>query len=150
MISQKITLSPSVTKKLSKSWINENSSKLVDAVATDMLWNIQEYGFGSAKGNTPSGGSPIWQGRIMEKGHYRGYLTESHQIKKVDSHNAKIVSSADFVEGVIEGVSTNWFDSDMNPVVFGENLYHKRAVDKTFAERKIPIIWKNVVDGVDK
>lgn len=147
MIDVNVTISPSLQRKLSSVWIDNSANKLTDAVASDTLWKIQEYGFGSAGGNTPSGGSPIWQGKIWENGHYRGYLTESHYIKKINPYHIQIASSADFVEGVIQGVSTNWFDSDMYPITFPPNYYHKRAVDKMFAEGKIPIIWNNIVNG---
>ena len=148
MISANIRLSPSLQRKLEKSWMDNNVSKLVDSVANQSLWNIQEYGFGSAGGNKPSGGSPIWQGKIYEEGHYRGYLTESHFIKKINNNRAQIVSSAEFIDGVIEGYSTNWFDSQGNPRIFPPNYYHKRAVDKMFASQTIPVSWKNIIDGV--
>ena len=145
MISAKVNISKSLSSKLSPTWLNNCTSQFVDAVANRVLWNIQEYGFGSAKGNSPSGGSPIWQGMIWETGHYRGYLTESHQIKKLTPYHAQIVSSADFVEGVIEGFSTNWFDSDMNPITFPANYYHKRAVDRMYSEGTIPTICSNLI-----
>lgn len=137
---------PSLKRKLEGSWMKNRTTNLVDGVANKCLWNIQEYGFGSAGGNTPSGGSPIWQGKIWEKGHYRGYLSESHYIKKNGYNNAQIVTSADFVWGVIEGYSTNWFDSDMNPVIFPENRYHKRAVDNMYKDNTIGTIWNNIMD----
>ena len=145
MISYNIKIPQSLLNRLSRTWVDNRANYLTDAVSNDVLWNIQEYGFGSADGNTPSGGSPIWQGKIYEKGHYRGYLRESHYIKKISPYNAQIVTSADFAESLILGVSTNWFDSEGNPRVFGENWYHKRAVDKMIREGKIPIIWGNVV-----
>jgi len=148
MISTSVRISPSLQRKLQKSWMDNNVSKLVDSVATQSLWNIREYGFGSAGGNKPSGGAPIWQGKIYDNTHYRGYLSESHQIVKQANNHAQIVSSADFLEGVIEGYSTNWADSDGNPYIFPPNYYHKRAVDELYTSQTIPISWKNIIDGV--
>ena len=145
MISANVKIPQSLLNRLTKTWVDNSASDLVDATATNMLWNIQEYGFGSAGQNTPSGGAPIWQGRIWEDGHYRGYLSESHYIKKINPFNAQIVTPADFVEGVIEGYSTNWFYHDGIPVVFPPNPYHKRVVDKTIKDGTIPVIWKNIV-----
>lgn len=147
MISANVSISPSLKRKLEKSWMDNNVSKLVDSVANQSLWNIQEYGFGSAKGNTPSGGAPIWQGKIYDNTHYRGYLSESHFIHKESNNNAKIVSSADFLEGVIKGYSTNWTDSQGNAYTFPPNYYHKRAVDKLKSSQTIPTIWKNIIEG---
>ena len=123
MISTKVKISPSLKRKLNKSWMENNITNLVDSVANQSLWNIQEYGFGSANNNIPSGGSPIWQGRINTSGHYRGYLTESHFINKPNSHHAQIASSAEFLDGVIEGYSTNWRDSNGEPIIFPPNYY---------------------------
>ena len=145
MISINTRISPNLKRKMSGKWVDEIASTLVDTTSNALLWNIQEYGFGSAKGNTPSGGSPIWQGRIYEKGHYRGYLRESHHIVKESFYHSKIVSSADFVEGVIEGYSTNWQTSDGEEIVFGKNYYHKRAVDKFIAGGNLPTIWGNII-----
>lgn len=139
MISANVKIPQSLLNKLSQTWVDNSASDLVDATATDMLWNIQEYGFGSADLQTPSGGAPIWQKKITVPGHYRGYLSESHYIKKENPFNAQIVTSAEFVEGVIYGFSTN------SEGTFNPNPYHKRAVDTTFRNGKIPVIWKNIV-----
>lgn len=140
MIQTKARISSSLQRKLTESWMKNNISDLVDAISHESLNNIKEYGFGSARGNIPSGGSPIWQGKIHHEGHYRGYLTESHYIKKNSPNHSQIVSSADFVDGVISGYSTNW-----EGVRFGANNYHKRAIDKVYREGKIPVIWNNVI-----
>lgn len=142
-----IKISPSLEEKLKPSWMKNNVSKLIDATSHASLNNVREYGFGSAKGNKPSGGSPIWQGKIWENGHYRGYLTESHYIVRKNNNHAQIVTSAEFADSLMEGFSTNWFDSDGNPVMFPENYYHKRAVDKLYSERIVPVIWHNVIGG---
>lgn len=145
MISCNVNIPPTLLNRLNQTWVDNRANELTDATSNDVLWSIQEYGFGSAGGNTPSGGSPIWQGRIYEKGHYRGYLTESHYIKKISPYNAQVVTSADFADSLIRGVSTNWYDSEGNPIVFGENRYHKRAVDGMIRDGKIPTIWRNIV-----
>lgn len=139
MIGCNVKIPQSLLNKLTQTWVDNSASDLVDAVATDMLWNIQEYGFGGYDLNTPSGGAPIWQKEIKVSGHYRGYFSESHYIKKINSFNTKIVTPAEFVKGVIYGYSTN------SEGVFNPNPYHKRAVDRTKRDGTIPIIWKNIV-----
>lgn len=161
MITANVEISDNLKRKLSTSWLDKSASDLVDSVAHASLENIREYGFGTAmtsyetdmngvrqiKRSKPSGGAPIWQGNIYDPTHYRGYLRELHSIKKVSPYHSQVVTSADFVEGLMEGYSTNWFDSYGNPIIFPPNYYHKRAVDKVFKEGNIPIIWNNVVQG---
>ncbi len=162
MISAECVIPQSLKRKLEKSWLDNRANNLTVAVSNSLLWNVQEYGFGVGKYSlsypnydslaytnsrrTPSGGAPVWQGRIYENGHYRGYLSESHYIKYVSPNHAQIVSSADFTEGVIRGYSTNWFNSDGEPYYFPPNPYHKRAVDKMYRENVIPTAWKSIRD----
>lgn len=163
MISANVRLSPSLEEKLKQSWIDTKADELTDAIAHATLENVKEYGIGVARevlafpnydendgkhetNRTPSGGSPIWQGEITEVGHYRGYLSESHRIEKVNHYQSRIVTPAEFVWGVIEGYSTNSFDSMGNEIRFPPNPYHKRAVDKMFSEGLIPTIWHNAVN----
>lgn len=164
MITAECIIPQSLKRKLKKSWLDNRANNLTTGVANNLLWNVQEYGFGvgnyslpypnydenhhgySKTNRTPSGGAPIWQGKISETGHYRGYLSESHYIKYVSSNHAQIVSSADFTEGVIRGYSTNWFNTDGEPYYFPPNPYHKRAVDKMYRENVIPTVWKSIRD----
>jgi len=156
VISAKTSIPPSLIRKLSRNWVDNRATNLVNSVANATLWNIREYGFGVAKSvlaypnydsdeydvenRTPSGGAPIWQGEIKESGHYRGYLSESHYVKSISPYHAQIVTPAEFVWGVIEGYSTN------GNYRFPENPYHKRAVDKMYRDNIIGLTWSNIMD----
>ena len=161
-------MSPSLQRKLNKKWMEQNVSDLTDAVSNGILWNIKEYGVGVArtvagfphyKGEydraedtslnnpvNPTGGAPIWQGVISEPGHYRGYLSESHYIKKINSKQSYIATPAEFVWGVIYGYSTNEDQAGNRNITFPPNPYHKRAVDNYIASGKTKIIWSNIIN----
>lgn len=142
MISTKIRVSPSLLKKLSRNVGEECIEDLVDKIGVDSLENVKEFGLGVGSVAEPYGGAPHWQGKIYVEGHYRGYLSDTHYMKHEDPYHVQIVSSAEFVDGVLQGYSTNW-----HGVVFGANNYPKRAVDKLIAEGSIPIRWKGVTKG---
>lgn len=142
MISSKAKIPNSLKIKLSKYNMDNIASQLVNRVSEDVLLKVREYGEGTAGGNEPTGGAPYWQGEITVKGHRRGYLSDSHYIKRVDNYNTQIASSAEFTDGVINGYSTNW-----RGVTFRPNPYHKRAVDKFSAEKNINAIWRELVKG---
>jgi len=126
-------ISPGLEKKFKPSYIENVCDLATQKIAEDTLANVKVYGEGVGNGRTAKGGSPWWQGKVTVQGHYRGYLSDSHSVKKVDKFHKQIVSSAGFVEGVIEGYSTNWAG-----VRFGMNNYPKRAVDKTYRDGSIP------------
>ena len=153
MISAKVKIPNSLKIKLSKYHIENNTKFLVNEVSEETLRKVKAYGIGTAGGNTnPTGGAPVWQGKVGDKlghtGHYRGYLSDSHYIKRVNNTHAQIVSSADFVDGVINGYSTNWFDSQGNPRTFPPNPYHKRAVDEMYREG-FQEYWNRVTNGIN-
>jgi len=143
MISATVTMPPSLLKRLDSSSIKKDIELLVEQTSDDALENVKEFGLGVGSVLEPYGGAPHWQGKITVEGHYSGYLSDSHYKKHESANHAQIVSSAEFVEGVIEGYSTNW-----EGVTFGANNYHKRAVDKLFQTNlygnKIQENWKNI------
>ena len=130
--------------KLSKYNMEIAISQFVSKVGNDALLNVMEYGEGGGK---PFGGAPYWQGAVTVKGHYRGYLSQSHYINHISPYHVQIASSSGFAEGVIMGYSTNWTTRDGGAYVFTPNPYHKRAVDKLKREGRIPTIWRNVSTG---
>lgn len=152
MISYRVKIPNSLKIRLSSYHMNNNVKFLVNEISEEALRYVKEYGIGTAGGNTnPTGGAPVWQGKVGglgKAGHYRGYLSDSHYIKRVAENHAQIISSADFVDGVIEGYSTNWFDKNGNPITFPPNRYHKRAVDKLMQNDVANVYWKRVTEGI--
>lgn len=148
MIISRTRVPNSLLIKLSSYNLEQVASRLVNKVGDDALRNVREYGVGTAGGNeNPTGGAPYWQGQIKIAGHRRGYLSDSHYIKQINPFNVQIVSNADFVEGVLDGFSTNWRGQGGIPITFPPNYYHKRAVDKLYADGRIPTIWRTVLKG---
>ena len=122
----------------------------VNETGYDALRWVKQYGIGTAGGRKPTGGAPVWQGRagfsrksfgegFIRNGHYRGYLSESHYLKRISPTHVQIASSAEFVDGVLGGYSTNW-----SGITFGANNYHKRAVDKLFSTNSFEVNWKRM------
>ena len=142
MISSYTRIPASLLDKLNGDKLNKDINKFVKKTGQDALENVKEFGKGVGSVTTPYGGAPHWQGKIYEPGHYSGYLSDTHYMKMEGSNNAKILSDAEFVEGVIEGFSTNW------NITFPPNYYHKRAVDKLFTTNlygnKVIENWKEV------
>lgn len=145
MISSNVKIPNSLKIKLSKYYTNQNIKLLVNEVGDEALRKVKAYGIGTAGGNSnPTGGAPVWQKEVTVNGHYRGYLSDSHYLKRVSDTHVQIVSSAEFVDGVIGGYSTNgWGDFLPNP-------YHKRAVDSLYREGHIQQYWDRVVNGIGK
>ena len=143
MISQRVTIPSSLLKKLDKNALERDVERLVKKTTEDALEKVKEYGVGSGSTLEPYGGAPHWQGKITVPGHYSGYLSDTHYMKMQNPKNGQVVSDAEFVEGVIEGYSTNWSN-----VTFLENRYHKRAVDKLLESNlygnKIQENWSNI------
>lgn len=148
MISYRVKIPNSLKIKLSSYNMTHVTKRFTNKIGLEALRNVREFGIGTAGGNTnPTGGAPYWQGKIWEKGHRRGYLSDSHYLKQTGINEVQIVTSADFAEGVIEGISTNWFTSDGFPYTFPPNRYHKRAVDKLYTENVIQTAWRNSLKG---
>lgn len=142
MIISRTKVPTSLIVKLSKYNFEQTTSQFVNDVSNEALRNVREYGIGTAGGNEdPTGGAPYWQGKIEVEGHRRGYLSDSHYIKNINPFHAQIVSSADFVDGVIYGYSTNGTGR------FPPNPYHKRAVDKLYTDGRIHTAWRNAIKG---
>lgn len=125
MIHYNISISNNLRKRIDKNILEKDIGLLIEKTSDAALNNVKEFGLGVGSVTEPFGGAPHWQGEITVQGHYRGYLSDSHYKKHETPYNAQIISSAEFVEGVIRGYSTNW-----HGVRFGANNYHKRAVDK--------------------
>lgn len=125
MISQRVTLSNALLKRLDTNALERDVERFVKKTTEDALENVKKYGVGVSGGREPRGGAPHWQGPIRIPGHYSGYLSDTHYMKMKNPKNGQIVSDAEFVEGVIEGYSTN-----VANLTFPENRYHKRAVDE--------------------
>lgn len=142
MINIRTKVSNSLLVKLSRYNMDIVASRLVSKTADEALLNVMEYGEGTAGGNEPTGGAPYWQGKVTVEGHRRGYLSDSHFVRYVNNYHAQVLSSAFFVDGVLQGYSTNW-----HGVTFGANNYPKRAVDKLIADGRINTIWREVVKG---
>jgi len=153
MIQCRIKIPETLKVKLSVKANETKIEEFVNQTTEDALGYVHRYGVGSAGGNEPEGGAPVWQGRVgsrkrfgkgtIENQHYRGYLRDSHYINKLGSYHMQIVSSADFVNGVLEGYSTNW-----SGVTFGANNYHKRAVDDLIRDNVINTNWRRTTVGV--
>lgn len=126
MIRTNVKVAPSLLDKLNGKKLETQIESLVMKTGENALQNIKEFGLGVGSVLEPFGGAPHWQGKITVPGHYSGYLSDSHYLRKQSPFHVQIVSSAEFTEGVIEGFSTNW------NITFGPNHYHKRAVDKLF------------------
>lgn len=144
MISIKVDIPNKLKIRLSKYNTDITIGQFINKVGDDALLNVREYGEG---GGNPSGGAPYWQGKVTQKGHYRGYLSSSHYIKRISNNHIQIVSSAGFAEGVIIGQSTNWTTRDGGAYVFAPNPYHKRAVDKLYESGSIQTNWRRVIKG---
>lgn len=144
MISVNVKIPNRLKIRLSKYQMDIVTRELVQNVSQDALLNVMEYGEG---GGHPFGGSPYWQGKVTVKGHYRGYLSQTHYIKHISPNHSQIVSPSGFAEGVIIGQSTNWTTRDGGAYVFAPNPYHKRAVDKLHSEGRIQTIWRTVIKG---
>lgn len=125
MISTKVKVPQSLLKKLDSGTTEKHIENLVSKTSDDALANVKEFGLGVGSVLQPYGGAPHWQGKIQVLGHYSGYLSDTHYKVQQSPYHAQIVSSADFVDGVLQGYSTNWAG-----VRFGANNYPKRAVDK--------------------
>lgn len=151
MISYRVKIPNSLKIKLSSYNMTQVTKRFTNKIGLEALRNVREFGIGTAGGNTnPTGGAPVWQGKVGglgKTGHYRGYLSDSHYLKQSNSNEAQVVTTADFAEGVIIGISTNWFDKNGNPVTFPPNRYHKRAVDKLYANGIIYTAWRNSLKG---
>lgn len=144
----KVRIPNSLKIRLSKYHHEQKVKIFINETGQDALNYVKQYGVGTAGGNTnPTGGAPVWQGKIETSGHYRGYLGESHFLRRVAYNHVQIASSADFVEGLMEGVSTNWFNEDGYPVTFPPNYYHKRAVDSLIIQQHIPVNWRRAERG---
>ena len=140
MISTRVKVPNRLIIKLSRHNMDIAASQLVGKIADEALLNVMRYGVGTAGGNDAMGGAPYWQGKITVEGHRRGYLSDSHFIHFDNPYHAKISSSASFVDGVLQGYSTNW-----HGVRFGANNYPKRAVDTLISDGRIHTIWRNVI-----
>ena len=147
MISTKVTISQKLLQRLSDDVIEECAKEIADKVGVDVLEKVQKYGEGTGNGGTAFGGAPHWQGAVTVAGHYRGYLSEQHRLVHASPYHVQIVSDADFVWGVIYGISTNFVTKNGEFVRFPPNPYHKRAVDKVIAEGTIPLRWKSITKG---
>ena len=149
MISTRVKIPNRLKIRLSKYEMELAKREFVSKLGDEALLNVMEYGEGARKlgdfeydEGEAWGGSPYWQGPITVEGHRRGYLSDSHSKKHISPEQTNIVSSADFVEGVLKGYSTNW-----EGVTFGANNYPKRAVDKIRSEGRIQTIWREVTEG---
>ena len=143
MISSKVTIPPSLLKKLDSRKLEKDVEKFVKKTGQDAVDNVREFGLGVGSVYPPEGGAPHWQGKITHAGHYSGYLSDIHYMIMSSSNNAQILSEAEFVWGVIEGYSTNEPGKTFPP-----NYYHKRAVDKLYKTNlygnKFQENWKDV------
>lgn len=145
MIISRTKVPNSLLVKLSRHHVENNTKLLVNEVGGEALRKVKAYGIGTAGGNdNPTGGAPVWQGEIEKEGHYRGYLSDSHHLNRVDDFHVQIVTSADFADGVIEGYSTNGQGR------FLPNRYHKRAVDEIYSENHVSQYWDRIVNGIGK
>ena len=144
MIRTNVKIPSRLKIKLSSHNLNITVSQFVNKVGDDALLNVMEYGEGGAN---PSGGAPYWKYEVTQKGHYRGYLSSSHFIKRINNNHVQIVSSADFAYGVIRGESTNWTTRDGGAYKFTPNPYHKRAVDKLYRNGSIQTNWRMATKG---
>ena len=144
MISVNVKINSRLKRKLSDYTMTMVTRQMVDKVGEETLAKVHEYGEG---GFSPSGGAPHWQGLVTVKGHYSGYLSDTHKLKYLTSNHVQIITTADFAEGVIIGQSTNWITRDGGYYVFTPNPYHKRAVDNALSNEKVGAIWKEVLKG---
>lgn len=121
-------------QKTSQKTFEKVLANTVKKTSEELLKYIQEEGVGVSKGQTPSGGAPVWQGDPKLDHNYPGFLRDTHYIEQRSWNYSEIKTYADYVNYVINGHIIGWSDGMVN---IPPNPYHKRAFDKLSNGKKL-------------
>ena len=135
MIDVDVILTDKGIRKLSERTYERVKYQLLDDFGEETYQYILNSGEGVfTAGYNPTGGSPVWQGKV-KLGHQAGALLRSHYLNKQGREFYEIGSYMPYAEDVIQGIRSEEFASAWHiPRTASppkENPYHKRAVDHT-------------------
>ena len=135
MIKTDVIITDKGLRKLSQRTYERVKYQILDDFGEETYQYIMNSGEGVfSAGYNPTGGSPVWQGKV-KLGHQAGTLLRSHYLNKNTRVFYEIGSYVPYATDVIEGVRSEEFANAWHiprsaspPKV---NPYHKRAVDTT-------------------
>lgn len=139
-VSSKIKKNNSVFEQLCRT--------LLDEVSEEVYMNIMDSGVGVAGGRTPSGGSPVYQGKKSYSQPPAGSLLRSHYIDKAERDTYHIKGGVWDTSGVNREDKFYIDDVINGNSKFGPNPYHERAVDKAKKDQIISKAWSKAMDKV--
>lgn len=141
MIKTDVIITDKGLRKLSQRTYERVKYQILDDFGEETYQYIMNSGEGVfSAGYNPTGGSPVWQGKV-KLGHQAGTLLRSHYLNKNTREFYEIGSYVPYATDVIEGVRSEEFARAWRiprtaspPKV---NPYHKRAVDNTIKKDTI-------------